>query len=322
MSAGDPRDEVAAYWSANMAGTDAFSPQMYWLAVPRVQSRFQRLACGGAPYASWVDYVVKEFMVPRGLCKGRVLSLGCGSGALERDLARLDAFAECDAFDIAADAIEVARREAEAFAIPPIRYAVRDVQQGSLPEGAYAAAFFNGSLHHIEALEKVIVDVRRSLVPGGLLIFNEYVGARHFNFPLAQRNAITTAFSMLPSRYRRSFAAGMQGTELTNAPLPDWREVRRTDPSEAVRANEILPIVRSAFDIVTLNACGGSILQFLLSGIAGHFREEDPVAMAYLESVMRFEDALMLGGDVPSDFVVCVATPKSGSAAARLAVEA
>ncbi len=322
MSAGETRDAVAEYWSQNMAGTNAFSPQMYWLAVPSVQARYQRLACAGAPYASWVDYVVNEFMLPRGLCKGRVLSLGCGSGALERDLARLNAFAACDAFDVAADAIGVARREADASAMAAIHYAVRDVQQGSLPEAAYDAAFFNGSLHHIEALEKVLLDVRRSLVPRGLLVFNEYVGARHFDFPLVQRNAITAAFSMLPPRYRRSFAPGAQGIELTKAPLPDWREVKRTDPSEAVRASEILPIVRSAFDIVTLNPCGGAILQFLLSGIAGHFREEDPAAMAYLDTLMRFEDALMLGGDVPSDFVVCVATAKPGSAATRQAVAA
>jgi len=38
---------VAEYWSEHHGGTDAFSPLVYWLAVPEVQERFQRLSTGG-----------------------------------------------------------------------------------------------------------------------------------------------------------------------------------------------------------------------------------------------------------------------------------
>ena len=91
------------------------------------------------------------------------------------------------------------------------------------------------------------------------------------------------------------------------APLPDPEEVRRVDPSEAVRSDEILTVVDSLFAIDALNKCGGSILQFLLCGLAGHFTPEDPVAMRYLDAIIGFEDVLIDSGDLPSDFVVVAA---------------
>ena len=41
-----------------------------------------------------------------------MLSIGCGSGALERDLFTLNAFRHCDAIDIAPTAIETAIKAA------------------------------------------------------------------------------------------------------------------------------------------------------------------------------------------------------------------
>ena len=55
---------------------------------------------------------------------------------------------------------------------------------------------------------------------------------------------------------------------------------------------------------------GGTILQWLLAGFAGHFNERDPVAMRYLDELMRLEDLLVDSGDLASDFVVVVAKPR------------
>ncbi len=302
------KEKVAVRWSDSAVVFDAFSPQLYWLAIPAVQARHQRRSCGGRNYPSWVEYCLNEFM-PYTPAE-RMLSIGCGQGALERQLHTLRAFEACDAFDIAPGAIEMARKAASDAGIRTINYAARDVEALDLGDGLYDAIWFNGSLHHIEALEVVLSNVRRALKPGGLLFLHEYVGADRFAFPSVQREAIERAFLLIPETYRKSFAAHDMGEVAALPPLPDPEEVRRADPSEAVRSSAILPVVTTLFDTLALNASGGTLLQFLLSGIAGNFRADDPKSMAVLDMLFRIEDTLIDTGHLPSDFVVCTARAK------------
>lgn len=302
------KQKVAARWSDSAVVFDAFSPQLYWLAVPAVQARHQRRSCGGRNYPSWVEYCLNEFMP--GAPAQRMLSIGCGHGALERQLHALGAFEACDAFDIAPGAIEMARKAASAAGIHTIKYESRDVEALDFADNLYDAIWFNGSLHHIAALEVVLQNVRKALKPSGLLFLHEYVGADRFALPQAQREAIERAFLLIPETYRKSFAAHDFGEIAARPQLPDPEEVRRADPSEAVRSSAILPVLNTLFDTLALNTSGGTLLQFLMSGIAGNFRAEDPKSMAVLDMLCRIEDTLIETGHLPSDFVVCVARAK------------
>ncbi len=273
---------TADHWSENLAGSDAFSPQVYWLAVPAVQRRHQRRATANSVYPTWVQYCIGNFLKSTvSVPADRMLSIGCGSGALERDLFRLNAFNHCDAIDIAPAAIEAAIRDAAAIGASNIHYNVTDVETHSLPRSHYDAIWFNGSLHHIGALEKVCEQVRDSLKPGGWLFFNEYVGANHFDFGPEQKAAISHSFALIPERFRRSFVHGSVGQVQQCVPLPDPVEVVRVDPSEAVRSQDILQVVDRYFDIKACNSSGGSLLQFALHGIAGNFTEGNPDEYGY-----------------------------------------
>ena len=300
---------VAEYWSRNVAGSNPFGPELYWLAAPGVQDRYMRRAVKGTGHSSWVRYCVAEFLSPP---VPRMLSLGCGSGDLERELWDMRAFKSCDAYDIASGAIELAKKQAERLGAP-IHYEVRDIQREPLPTARYDAAWFNGSLHHIEELESVLASVRDAIVPGGYLFFNEYVGPRRFDLPKKQREAIQAAFKRLPAKYRTSFVRECRGQLFDVAPMPDPVAVRNADPSEAVRSDDIMKVVESLFDVVARNDCGGTLLQWLLAGFAGHFNESDPEAMGYLDELMRLEDSLIDSGELPSDFVVVVAKPRGGA---------
>lgn len=302
------KQTTADHWSENMAGSDAFSPDVYWLAVPAVQRRHQRKATAGSNHPGWVPYCLGEFLHGPAPAR-RMLSIGCGTGALERDLFRLGAFAHCDAVDIAPAALEAARREALPIGATTIDYRLADVEHENLPPEHYDAVWFNGSLHHVRELEAVCQSVRRSLKADGWLFFNEYVGASHFAFDTVQQAAIAHAFALIPERFRRSFVRGSYGQVQTVAPLPDPRDVARVDPSEAVRSAEILAVVGDLFEIRALNRCGGSLLQFLLHGIAGNFREDDPESMRILQMLFDIEDGLIESGTLGSDFVVVAAQP-------------
>jgi hypothetical protein len=97
---------------------------------------------------------------------------------------------------------------------------------------------------------------------------------------------------------------------MQSAPIPDPEEVRKTDPSEAVRSAEILGILRQNFDIVEYNEMGGTILQFLLSGIAGNFKSNDLNSIKVLNMAITIEDTLIEIGDIQSDFACIVAKLK------------
>jgi SAM-dependent methyltransferase len=306
---------IAARWSAQQPGAGAFSRAVYWLAIPEVDARYQRRACAGDTTRRWFAHLVDTHLGPAA-ARARMVSLGCGTGGLERKLHALGAFAHFDAFDVAPGAIDGARRDAAPAGMTNIDYQVRDLQAEGVPRRSYDAAWFNGSLHHIERLEYVLDEVRDSLAPDGWLFVNEYVGANAFGFGPRQRECIAAAFRLLPARLRRSCIAGDEGRLMEAAPLPDPDEVRRVDPSEAVRSEDILRAIEARFDVVERNDCGGTLLHFLLAGIAGNFRADDAEAMRYLEMLFAIEDALIDGGELASDFVVLAARPKAGASRA------
>ncbi|MDG4596948.1 MAG: class I SAM-dependent methyltransferase [Candidatus Contendobacter sp.] len=305
----DDKRKIADYWSENLAGSNPFSPDVYWLAVPDVQKHYQKRACANKPYPSWIEYCVGEFLGDR-VPVQKMLSIGCGTGSLERHLFNLKAFQHCHAVDISPKAIEAAKNESNQLGIESITYSVHDVEAMDLGAKQYDVVWFNGSLHHIKELEIVCQRVKQALKPGGWLFFNEYVGFNRFAFPSRQRDAIQHAFFLIPLQYRRSFVDRKNKYQET-PPIPDPREVARTDPSEAVRSQDILPVVKNLFDIVTINQCGGSLLQFLLSGIAGNFKPSDPQSMLILDMLINIEDALVDSGDIQSDFVVVAARTDS-----------
>ena len=300
------KNKIAEYWSENLSGSNPFSPDVYWLAIPEVQKHYQKRACGNKPYSSWIEYCVKEFLGEK-IPVQQMLSIGCGTGSLERHLFNLKSFQNCHAVDIASKAIDTARQEAAQLGIDSITYSVHDVESMGLGISQYDSVWFNGSLHHIKELEDVCNRVKKALKPGGWLFFNEYVGFNRFAFSSRQRDVIHHAFYLIPLQYRRSFIGNNKNTYQKVPPIPDPMEVARADPSEAVRSQDILPVVNKFFDIVTKNNCGGSILQFLLSGIAGNFKKSDSQSMLILNMLLNLEDALIDSGDIQSDFVVVAA---------------
>jgi len=168
-------------------------------------------------------------------------------------------------------------------------------------------------LHHIEDLESASRRIAAALKPGGYFFLNEYVGPNSFDFSERHKAALRAAFDLIPSRYRYGFFPHHRG-EPQNAPhIPRVDEVIAADPSEAIRSADIVPALKREFDIVALNEAGGTLLQFLLSGIAGNFRSDDPQSMRVLEMLFRIEDTLIETGELQSDFVILVARPKARS---------
>lgn len=298
-------EETAEYWSRKLQGT-SFTPEFYWRRVPEVERRRVRLETGGSGHSDWAEYCVREFLAGRTPVE-RMLSVGCGTGELERQLARLGAFRECDAWDVSEWAVEEARQLARDEGFHHIRYDVRDITAVELAPDSYDAIWFENVLHHIEPLEAVCEAMARALKSDGYLFLNEYIGPSRFAFPPRQRELIRAAFAMIPARYRLHREAG---TILNSAAIPAPSEVEADDPTESVRSADIPNVVESWFDVVAFHESGGSLLQFLLNGIAGNFRDDDPESIRVLDMLLRLEDDLLEIGELRSDFAVIVARPR------------
>jgi SAM-dependent methyltransferase len=291
----------------------------------------------------------------------RCLSLACGEGRLERYLAQLGMFRQCDAFDVSEESISMASSKAELAGIHGIHYEVADINELKLDRSVYDAIFIDSGAHHFENLEHVFQELACALKPGGLLLLNEYVGPNRFQFPERQKEIASLCLRLIPRRYRilpaitpvtipdgvslsavnvrrgilwafgrlidklrdrglkevvarrfRKAFVSKSGPGATkdeiSFTLP--RDVSSIDPSEAVRSEDIMPVISQFFEIVERRDWGGSILQFLLSDIAGNFKDEDPESIAIIKMLANIEEMLIRSGELQSDFAFIVAQPR------------
>jgi SAM-dependent methyltransferase len=83
-----------------------------------------------------------------------------------------------------------------------------------------------------------------------------------------------------------------------------WNEV---DPSEAVRSDEIIPILKRYFKTVDVRYTGGSIMQFALYDIASNFYGDRQETRDLLDMLFKIEAVLVKHDDVPQNYAVIVA---------------
>jgi cyclopropane fatty-acyl-phospholipid synthase-like methyltransferase len=104
--------------------------------------------------------------------RGRVLSLGCGHGAVDRYLAEINPEVTIDGVDLDEERVELARAT-EAMQ-PRVRVRVADVRELQR-EGGYDAAIAIDVLHHVDASlhGEIASALHDALRPGGTLLVKE-----------------------------------------------------------------------------------------------------------------------------------------------------
>lgn len=311
------RDRVSEVWSAD-AARDTQVLGQYWLAHPQVRDRVNRLASGRTDQDAYGRLV--ELLAGRGWSVpiGRALSLGCGFGALERDLVARGVVRQFDAFDVAEGAIVEARRlAAEAGFEGRIRYHVADLEAADFAPGSVDVVFAHSSVHHVERLEPLFAAVKRALRPGGVFHLHEFVGATRFQWTDSQLRLGNALLDSLPERLRRL----PDGTPKPALTRPTIAQMLAADPSEAIRSADILPLVRAHFTVIEERPLGGALLHNVLGDIAQNFSPDRADDCAVLERFFAAEDAAMANGSIGSDFatVTAVVPPRPRSPWGRIA---
>ncbi|HVR44358.1 MAG TPA: class I SAM-dependent methyltransferase [Thermoanaerobaculia bacterium] len=260
-----------------------------WMETPIVRDYINESISPGDP--SWpLDWFQRAFP---GLRFDRALSIGCGSGALERDLIRRGLCDRVDAFDGSIASLALARQLAAAEGQSErIRYFAADFNSPVFPRSRYDAVFFHQSLHHVGKIERLLHAILRTLRPEGILYLDEYVGPSRTDWSDRRIRPQRAAYSRLAKEVRRS----------EKLPLP----IQPDDPSEALRSGEIVEQLAIGFRNVEKRGYGGNLLSVLYPAIDWGKGGE-----SLLRSLIE-EEKEMLGRGEPSFHAIIVAKPRSG----------
>jgi len=297
----------AGHWDMHVALVESKSLKG-WLDWDFIEEEHIRPQVSGDRTLYYLQYFFRNHLTSMPV--KRALSVGCGGGNLERALIQLNAAEKIDAFDASPESIRLARELAGNAGIGShqIRYEVENINEIRLEPGAYDFVIAKMSLHHFENLEHVYDEIRRSLKPGGVFMFNEFVGPSRFQWTDLQLELANELLRALPERHRWS---AHSGTQLSEIGRPTVAEMIEMDPTEAVRSADIMPVLDSFFEIVERKDYGGTLLHLLLTHVMASFDLNDERQASLLRTIFLFERTLIAHKVLPSDFTYVVARPRS-----------
>lgn len=294
------RRRVSNVWGQSAAGLEVGVEwkTMGWLGVDDVLWRYVFPRFGGK---DWYRYIAERYCPePRRLA----LSLCCGSGAVERDFIKYGLCASAEGLDISAEAIAVCRRAADAAGLSHrLAYRVADIERVRLEPDKYDIVVAWMALHHIRRLKHVFREVRRALKPNGIFVLNEYVGPARFQLSERQVALVNAALAEVPEDLRRRPDGSLKDSFVPAS----LRDIIGHDPSEAVRSNRIIPLLRRSFPSVECFEYGGTILNWLLVDISQNFDSGNPDHQALLDRLYAAERDALAAGGLASDFAFAIA---------------
>ena len=79
-----------------------------------------------------------------------------------------------------------------------------------------------------------------------------------------------------------------------------------SDPSESIRASEIVPLVASRFEVRHFRYVGGTLLLLIFNEIAGNFKENDAEIIPWVKALIALDNFLIDNCVLPSYHVYMV----------------
>lgn len=289
-------EKAAEFWSD--PGRDV--PGTQWLLVPGAVENMNRRATGD-PGMDWITHsasLLAKFAKPV-----RALSLGCGFGVIERILRRSDYCQLIHGMDVAEGAIEGARKAAKDEGLDGLTYEVADLNTAKLPNETYDVVYVHAALHHVFQLEHLLDQIKQTLKPGGLFVIYEYIGPSQMQFPRRDLELADAFLNAIPERYRRMLRSKDIKKEALRLSLDSMTS---SDPSESIRASEIVPLTASRFEVRHFKYVGGTLLLLIFSEIAGNFDENDAEIMPLVKALIVLDNFVIENKVLPSYHVYMV----------------
>jgi SAM-dependent methyltransferase len=288
--------KVAEWWSDFQRDV----PGTQWIEVPGALENMNRRATGD-PKMDWINHsatLLAAFTKPI-----KALSLGCGFGVIERVLRRCDYCQLIHGVDVAEGAIEGARKAAQDEGLDGLTYEVADLNTAKLPKETYDVVYVHAALHHVFQLEHLLDQVKQTLKPGGLFVMYEYIGPSQMQFPRRDLELADAFLNAIPEHYRSGPRLKGIKKEALRLSLDGMNS---SDPSESIRANEIVPLTASRFEVRHFRYVGGTLLLLIFSEIANNFNENDTEIMPLVKALIALDNFLVDNAILPSYHVYMV----------------
>ena len=205
--------------------------------------------------------------------------------------------------DVAEGAIEGARKTAQDEGLDGLTYEVADLNTAKLPKETYDAVYAHAAFHHVFQLEHLLDQIKQTLKPGGLFVAYEYIGPSQMQFPRRHLELADIFLKAIPERYRKFQRRRGIKKEALRASLDTMNS---SDPSEGIRASEIVPLIASRFEIRHFRYVGGTLLLLVFNEIAGNFLESDLEIMPLVDALITLDNFLIDSAVLPSYHVYMV----------------
>ena len=179
----------------------------------------------------------------------RILSLGCGYGGVELEVARnLKKPYHMTAVDLNGQLFTKARKEAEVNAFD-IRFIASDLNFVKIREESFDLIFAHASLHHLLNLEHVFLQIYKGLKENGRLIIQDIIGKTQILFWKENVDKAIEIVKNMPPQYKKDIPS--------NHPIiPPYVEPSDQKGMEGIRQEEIPEMLESFFSPVKVFSYG------------------------------------------------------------------
>ena len=172
-----------------------------------------------------------------------VLSLSCGSGALERGPASTGMCGYIEGIDISEGSIRIACEEAAKANLAYLHYVAADLNHVVLEPKKYDVVLSISAMHHMKNLEHLLDQIHNALKPGGTLVLYDFVGPSQFQWTDKQSSLMNAMLDRLPPRLRDDMLNPDTLKPYLGRCTIEY--MNQMDPSEAIRAKEIVPLIEN-----------------------------------------------------------------------------
>ncbi len=288
---------VSEYWAKQ--SEEARTSRSVWINNEIVARHVYRLISGGMPL-HWLSWFFQHYLSPAVTFK-KSLSICCGEGTHEIALYRTGTVHSIHGFDISEGAIASAKAKFEEAAVSPGRYCFEVADANDLQlEGQFDLCLSTGALHHVTNLEGLLSHVADALTADGYFVVLEFIGPNRFQWTDQQLELINGILRRLETRYLKD----NKRIQLQRAPVD---AVIANDPSEAVRSEEVLPMLNRYFTVEYLKYFNGAIVHPLYPLLNPEFTNS---GSADFDSIIRLilflEEVLVREKVLPSDFAFAI----------------
>ena len=295
--------QVSDHWNEQFARIRA--DNTCWINNSIIRRHIFELISNGYSSGHWLDWLLKDYFSDRPPFE-RSFSICCGDGYQELKLHNSGKVKFIRGFDISEGAIRQANEKLVRAGAKPDSYLFEVKDANNLDvEDRIDLLLSIGALHHVTNLEGLLDKLHAMIEPSGYFALVEFVGPNRFQWTAEQCDLINGALAALDPQYLKD------GIPLTLS-APPIEEMLRVDPSEAVRSEDILPLLRERFHVEYEQPFNGTLMHMLFPLMNGGLSNTgDKGYDTTIRLLLYFEDVLTRTGVLQPDFTFMICRPRS-----------